>query len=213
MSDFSLHHRQASAAATSSFTPKTGDLVSAKFSKDDRWYRARVKRASAIKKEAQVYLIDYGDEDAVPFSKIRPLDEKFKSLPGQAKEARLRCVLRPFQPQNTDAHCKNSFVKLVPRSSEYGPEAYRRFEYLTEGLKLIANIDQREGNLLHLRLIDPADPNIKEDPLACLNADLVREGLATIDKSCKYLNSYPQIVRKLQDAGEGAKADRLGIFE
>ncbi|AFR93247.2 nuclease domain-containing protein 1 [Cryptococcus neoformans C23] len=194
MSDFSLHHRQAS-AATSSFTPKAGDLVSAKFSKDDRWYRARVKRASAIKKEAQVYLIDYGDEDTVPFSKIRPLDEKFKSLPGQAKEARL------------------SFVKLVPRSSEYGPEAYRRFEYLTEGLKLIANIDQREGNLLHLRLIDPADPNIKEDPLACLNADLVREGLATIDKSCKYLSSYPQIIRKLQDAGEGAKADRLGIFE
>lgn len=109
MSDFSLHHRQASAAATSSFTPKTGDLVSAKFSKDDRWYRARVKRASAIKKEAQVYLIDYGDEDTVPFSKIRPLDEKFKSLPGQAKEARLRCVLRPFQPQNTDAHCKKQF--------------------------------------------------------------------------------------------------------
>lgn len=91
MSDFSLHHRQAS-AATSSFTPKAGDLVSAKFSKDDRWYRARVKRASAIKKEAQVYLIDYGDEETVPFSKIRPLDEKFKSLPGQAKEARLRCV-------------------------------------------------------------------------------------------------------------------------
>jgi hypothetical protein len=35
----------------------------------------------------------------------------------------------------------DSFVKLVPKSSEYGPEAWRRFSQLTEGKKLIANID------------------------------------------------------------------------
>lgn len=69
-----------------------------------------------------------------------------------------------------------SFVKLVTKSSEYGPEAWRRFAQLTEGKKLVANIDQREGNLLHLRLIDSTDPNAADDPLACLNADLVREG-------------------------------------
>jgi len=45
-----------------------------------------------------------------------------------------------------------------------------------QGRKLVANVDQREGNLLHLRLIDPSDPNAADDPLACLNADLVREG-------------------------------------
>lgn len=72
-----------------------------------------------------------------------------------------------------------SFVKIVPYSSEYGPEAWRRFGQLTEGKKLVANVDQREGNLLHLRLIDPSDPNAADDPLACLNADLVREGMCT----------------------------------
>ncbi|KAK8869858.1 hypothetical protein IAR55_000426 [Kwoniella newhampshirensis] len=195
MSDFSLHHRQATASSPAGFSPKTGDLVSAKFSEDNQWYRAKVKRSSAIKKEAMLYFIDYGNEETMPFSRIRPLDSKFKSLSGQAKEARL------------------SFVKLVPRSSEYGPEALRRFAQLTEGRKLVANTDQKEGNLLHLRLIDPSDPNAADDPLACLNADLVREGLATIDKSCKYLNAYPQVLRKLQDATEGAKRDRLGIFE
>ncbi|WVO12839.1 hypothetical protein L204_100447 [Cryptococcus depauperatus] len=194
MSDFALHHRQAS-AYTSPSIPKNGDLVSAKSVEDNRWYRARIKRASAIKKEAQVYLIDYGNEETLSFSRIRPLDEKFKNLPGQAKDARL------------------SFVKLVPRSSEYGLEALRRFSDLTEGLKLIANIDQREGNLLHLRLIDPADPSIKNDPMSCLNAELVRDGLATIDKSCKYLKAYPQMLKKLEDSLQGAKADRLGIFE
>lgn len=88
-------------------------------------------------------------------------------------------------------------------------------------------MDHREGNILHLRLIDPTDPNAAEDPMACLNADLVREGLATIDKSCRYLSAYPQVLQKLQAgelysrfmagltcaATEGAKADRLGIFE
>jgi staphylococcal nuclease domain-containing protein 1 len=53
---------------------------------------------------------------------------------------------------------------------------------------LIANIDQKEGNILHLRLIDPTDPNAADDPLACLNADLVREG-------------------ELTDSGIGAEAD------
>lgn len=48
--------------------------------------------------------------------------------------------------------------------------------YTAQGRKLVANVDHREGNLLHLRLIDPTDPNAADDPLACLNADLVREG-------------------------------------
>lgn len=90
MSDFSLHHRAASAAAPASFSPRTGDLVSARFTEDKQWYRARVKRASGIKKEAHVQFIDYGNEETVPFSALRPLDPKFKSLEGQAKDARLR---------------------------------------------------------------------------------------------------------------------------
>jgi hypothetical protein len=38
-------------------------------------------------------------------------------------------------------------------------------------------------------------------------------GLATVDKTCKYATSYPQVLQKLQAATEGAKKDRLGIFE
>jgi staphylococcal nuclease domain-containing protein 1 len=37
MSDFSLHHRQSTSSSPSGFSPKTGDLVSAKFSEDDQW--------------------------------------------------------------------------------------------------------------------------------------------------------------------------------
>ena len=37
MSDFSLHHRAATASAPSGFSPKTGELVSAKFTEDNQW--------------------------------------------------------------------------------------------------------------------------------------------------------------------------------
>ncbi|KAH0827961.1 hypothetical protein J3R83DRAFT_3599 [Lanmaoa asiatica] len=165
MHDFSLHHK--SAAVPANFTPSNGDLVSAKFS-DGSWYRAKIRRASPIKKEAEVTFIDYGNQDTVKFSNLRPLDPKFRLLPGQAQDARL------------------SFVRLVNPDSEYFPDAMDRFHSLCEGRKLIANIDQKEGNILHLRLIDPADPASAQNPLACINADLLREGLASIDrKNCR----------------------------
>ncbi|KAJ7287431.1 hypothetical protein C8J57DRAFT_1283899 [Mycena rebaudengoi] len=194
MRDFSLHHRSPSAAPPN-FTPKGGELVSAKFS-DGSWYRAKIRRASALKKEAEVTFIDYGNQDTVAFSNLRPLDQKFRSLPGQAHEARL------------------SFVKLVGPESEYYPEAIERFRSLCEGRKLIANIDHREGSLLHLRLMDPTDPAAANNPFACINADLLHDGVAAIDrKNCKYLSAYPQVVKKLQESVALAKKERMGMFE
>ncbi|KZT65949.1 hypothetical protein DAEQUDRAFT_696411 [Daedalea quercina L-15889] len=193
MHDFSLHHQGAVPAAN--FIPKGGDLVSAKFS-DGSWYRAKVRRASPIKKEAEVTFIDYGNQDTVSFTNIRPLDPKFRSLPGQAHDARL------------------SFIKLVGTETEYHAEAVDRFRQLCEGRKLVANIDHREGSLLHLRLFDPNDAASQNDPFASINADLLREGLATIDrKNCRYLSAYPNVVKGLQQAVAAAKRDRVGMFE
>ena len=103
----------------------------------------------------------------------------------------------------------NSFVKLVNSDSEYHAEAIERFRTLCEGRKLVANTDFREGSLLHLRLMDLSGPAAADNPLACINADLLREGYALLDrKNCRYLASYPQVVQKLQDAIAGAKRDR-----
>lgn len=87
MQEFAIHHR--SVVPSPGFVPKGGELVSAKFS-DGAWYRAKIRRSSPLKKEAEVSFIDYGNQDTVPFSSIRPLDPKFRSLPGQAHDARLR---------------------------------------------------------------------------------------------------------------------------
>jgi hypothetical protein len=60
-----------------------------------------------------------GNEETIPFTRARPLDPKFKTLPPQAQEARL------------------SFVKLAKPGSEYAEEALERFRYLAEGRKLM----------------------------------------------------------------------------
>lgn len=86
MREFALHHKT---GTFDKIIPKGGDLVAAKFS-DGQWYRAKVRRASPVKKEAEVTFIDYGNQDTVGFDQIRPLDARFRSLPGQAHEARLR---------------------------------------------------------------------------------------------------------------------------
>jgi staphylococcal nuclease domain-containing protein 1 len=211
MRDFSLHHRVAHPAPPN-FVPKAGDLVSAKFS-DGSWYRAKIRRASPVK-EAEVTFIDYGNQDSVSFSNIRPLDPKFRSLPGQAKDARLGNGAVRISIVYHTYGVLHSFIRLVASESEYRADAVQRFRQLCEGRKLAANIDYKEGATLHLRLIDPNDPVATQDPLACINADLLREGLASIDrKGCKYLGAYPHIMSKLQTAVAEAKRDRAGMPE
>lgn len=87
MRDFSAHYK--GTAPPVGFLPKAGELVSAKFS-DGAWYRAKIRRASPVKREAEVTFIDYGNQDTIGFADIRPLDAKFRTLPGQAHDARLR---------------------------------------------------------------------------------------------------------------------------
>ena len=107
-----------------------------------------------------------------------------------------------------------SFVKLADPASDYYIEAIDRFRALCEGRKLVANIDYKEQALLHLRLIDPSNPIVTEDPLACINADLVSEGLAVTDqRGCKYLSAYPQVTKKLQALVTDAKREHAGMFE
>ncbi|KAF8678179.1 Tudor domain [Rhizoctonia solani] len=193
MKDFALHYRNA--PAVSSFAPKAGELVAAKFSGDGQWYRAKVKRSSAAKKEVELTFVDYGNQETAPFSNTRPLDPRFKTLSPQAQDARL------------------SFVKLAGPDTEYAEDAIGRFRSLAEGRKLVANVDHKDGHILHLRLIDPQDPHSANDPHASINTELVRDGLAMIDKKERYLASYPGVVNALKDATLSAKRERLGMYE
>jgi staphylococcal nuclease domain-containing protein 1 len=58
MSEFALHHKTTAAKAPVGWTPKPGEVVSAQFSEDGQWYRARTKRVSGMRKESEVLYID-----------------------------------------------------------------------------------------------------------------------------------------------------------
>jgi staphylococcal nuclease domain-containing protein 1 len=59
MRDFALHHSQFTAKQPTQ--PRSGDRVSARFSVDGAWYRAKVLRSNPAKKEATVCFEDYGN--------------------------------------------------------------------------------------------------------------------------------------------------------
>ena len=107
-----------------------------------------------------------------------------------------------------------SFIKLAAPESDYFTEGMERFHQLCDGRELVAIVDHKEGALLHLRLIDSTNPETAEDPNACINVDLVAEGLASIDrKGSKYLSAYPVVYKRLQEAVNEAKRHRYGMFE
>lgn len=205
MSDLALAHKSGPPSAPVGFTPRSGDLVSAKFSADGCWYRAQILRSHSATKTANVIYIDYGNIEELSWKDMRPLDNmrfgKARLLP-QAHEARL------------------SFVKLFDgKSTDYVLDAQDRFREVALGRKLIANIELREpasastGGLprLHLTLYDPKDPNIG-DPSACINLDLVREGWALVDRHVPYAKSNPKMPPALADAETEARKARSGIF-
>ena len=112
MKDFSLYHKTLSQPTP--VTPRSGDLVSARFSVDQQWYRARVLKSNPQKRQAEVQFIDYGNSESLPFSELRMLDGSFKGLPAQSHNATL------------------SLVSLFGPESDYGAESLDMFRDLTE---------------------------------------------------------------------------------
>lgn len=102
-------------------------------------------------------------------------------------------------------------MKLVGPESDYYGEAVERFRELCEGRKLVGNVDYREGSVLHLRLMDPGRAG---DALECINVDLVREGLGSVDEEgCGYVGVYAEMRRRLREAAGVARGERAGMYE
>ncbi|GAA5996660.1 uncharacterized protein JCM10292_003121 [Rhodotorula paludigena] len=195
MLELTVFHKEAD-VTPAGFAPRSGELVSAQFSVDNAWYRAKVRRSSPAKKEAEVVYIDYGNTETLPFSRLRPLAAQFKTLEGQAKDATL------------------SFVSLLDWRTEYGADAMDRFRELCEGQQLVANIDAREPNgTLSLSLFDPNDPNALASHENSLNCQLVGEGLARIDRRSRLRPAYPDVCKRLEEMKREASRGRYGAYE
>ena len=79
-----------------------------------------------------------------------------------------------------------------------------------KGRPLVANIDYREpgaNGVLHLTLFDP---ETSKDGTQSINAELVRDGLATVDSKSRLASAYPVVVKALNAASAEAHRSRAG---
>lgn len=202
MDDFRRYHMSGDAvrqAQNASDTPRVNQLVSAKFSEDDQWYRARVQRNNRMFESAQVVYVDYGNVEEVPWRSLRALPAAFglDKLPAQAVD------------------CGLSLVQLPPHN-DYTADAIALLAQLTFNKPLVANRDAvvSNGKAWHVTLLDPAAAH---DLNHSINAELVREGLAMAvrkpraawEKSASALES----LRHLHSVEEEAKTERRGMWE
>ncbi|KAG0237947.1 hypothetical protein BGW42_008047 [Actinomortierella wolfii] len=194
MTELGAYHKDPAVSSPPTWKPRIHEIVSAKFTEDNQWYRAKVLRNTPDGKSAEVLYIDYGNSETIPLSRVRPLPPKFSSLPAQAQEAKL------------------SYVQVPALDEDYGHEAATRFRELVGGRQLVGVVDQREHGAMHLTLYDP---EISQNPDRSLNNEMVRDGLARVSTKSRYARhpSNQVLVSGFQESMELAKRERLNMFE
>lgn len=176
--------------------PKAGDFVAARFTEDNEWYRAKVRRNDREKQQAEVVYIDFGNSESLPWSRLRPLTQpqfSVQKLRAQASDAVL------------------SFLQF-PVSPDYLEDAVGFIGDQTFDRQLVANVDyvSSEGTM-HVTLLDPAASKSLDESI---NAEVVREGLAMIPKKLKAWEwAAADTMAHLRTVESEAKEERRGMWE
>lgn len=181
--------------------PKAGDYVSAKFSEDDKWYRARVRRNDRDAKSSEIVYVDYGNNETLPWSGLRPLPTQFgiNALKTQGIEAAF------------------SFVQFPSGSIQYMREAqdylYRR---LVNDKPLVARVDHNDARdgTLWVSLFDPESESADKVETRSINDEIVEQGLAMVGrKPSRWEKAQEPALAKLREKEEEAKTARMGMWE
>ncbi|KAK5991067.1 Staphylococcal nuclease domain-containing protein 1 [Cladobotryum mycophilum] len=201
MNEFRKFHLDSRNKKPLSDAPKTGEYVSAKFSDDGQWYRARVRANDRTAKQAEVIYVDYGNSEKVAWSSLRALDQ------GQFGVQKLKA-------QAVDASL--SFVQL-PTGADYFSEALGFIAEVTDGRRLVANFDFVDGkeNVSYITLYDAKDgqlPGLNDS----LNKEVVASGFGMVPKKLKAWErskAFESYLKHLREVESQAKQDRLGMWE
>lgn len=203
MSEFGRFHLDSKNNVALKDSPKTGDLVSARFSEDNQWYRARVRANDRTARVAEVVYIDYGNTEKIPWAKLRPLDGT-------------RFGVSRLRPQAVDAAL--SFVQL-PTASDYFKDAVDFIASLVSGRQLVGCfdfVDSREG-LSYVTVFDPkTDDGDGPAPNESLNRELLLNGHGLVPKKLKVWERSPvfeETLKSLRAAEKEAKENKYGMWE
>ncbi|KAL9103182.1 MAG: hypothetical protein Q9163_001748 [Psora crenata] len=210
MSAFASHHRSPPASEKTlpgGGPPKAGDYVSARFSDDGEWYRARIRRNDREAKKADVVFIDYGNSETLPWTELRPLPPAtfgVQKLKAQAVEVGL------------------SYLQF-PSSREYAEEAVRFLQDLTDGKPLVASVDcedkdkDKDAVALWVTLFEADQEGAGEKKEEeSINAELVAEGCAMVRRKLRaweLRRGKGSILDALRQREERAKEAKRGMWE
>lgn len=89
--------------------PAAGEVCSAKYSEDNRWYRGLVAKAYPATKTALIFYADYGNSEVVPLQRLRVLPARFQDTPAQAVRAYLNVGL----PDDRKRWTLNDFTSMA----------------------------------------------------------------------------------------------------
>ena len=181
--------------------PKVGDIVAAKFTVDDDWYRGRVRRVDRAGQKVDITYIDYGNSETLPWTRLRPLSQpqfSTQKLKQQASDAVL------------------SYLQL-PQTPQYLSEAVNMIADLTDGKELVANVDfQDSDGTLYITLWDIPDPSKPGSTSLeqSLNAEVVNAGFAMVPKKLKaWEKAAGDTLTSLGKLETAAKEARFGMWE
>ena len=194
LEDFKKWHALPAHSKALAAPPKIGQFVSAKFSADGEWYRAKIRRNDRDNKASEVYFIDYGNEEKVPWTELRPLPDEFGI--SVAKPQAIDLVLSGTQ---------------FPKSNDYNEEICN---YLMSQLldhRLISRVDSSDSSgTLYVTLYDGAD---RQEPDS-INADLVGKGWGMVNRKLRpHEKIMTGTMTMLQAKEDEAKKGHLGIWE
>ncbi|KAK6928617.1 Tudor domain [Dillenia turbinata] len=189
------------------FNPRKGDMVLAQFSADNSWNRAMIVNlprgaVESPKDEFEVFYIDYGNQEVVPFSRLRPIDPSVSSAPGLAML------------------CSLAYIKVPGLEEDFGQEAA---EYLSEctlnsSKEFRAMIEERDssggkvkgqgtGTILFVTLVDV-------EAGTSINSAMLGEGLARLERRKRWDTKERQsALDNLESFQQKAKTERLGIWQ
>jgi staphylococcal nuclease domain-containing protein 1 len=196
MSQFKSFHLNPTNATPLPGPPKAGEYVSAKFTEDDTWYRARIRSNDRAAKEAEVVYIDYGNSEKIPWSRLRPLPQA------------------QFSPQKLRSQAVDAVLSLLqfPTSKDYLAEAIGYINEVTANRELVANVDftSPEGTLY----ITLFDPQTSEELTDSINSDIVSAGYAMVPTKLKsWERGFGDVLKSLRQKMESAKEAHLGMWE
>lgn len=188
-----FHLSPSTSSSSLSGPPKTGELVSARFSVDGEWYRARVRRNDREARRADVLFVDYGNTELVPWDRLRPL------------------TLDKFGPQVLSPQAVDAVLDGLrwPARGEYLADAVRFLEDRLGGREVVLRVlgktsadggsSSSSGNGLRVTVFEGE---------VDVNEETVGEGLAMVAAG-----AGAAAVPGLKEKEEEARRERRGVWE